>query len=54
MTYLGRGVQFLGLVIAGSAFFVGLLGHDERHELLLLAIGAGVFTAGYLIQRSRR
>jgi hypothetical protein len=51
---LARAVQFLGLIVAGSAFFVGLLGHDERRELLLLAIGAGVFTAGWLLQRSVR
>jgi hypothetical protein len=51
---LARLAQFAGLVIAGSGFFVGLLGHDERRELLLLAIGAGVFTAGWLLQRSVR
>ena len=54
MRLLARLVQFGGLVIAGSAFFVGLLGHDERRELLLLAIGAGVFTAGWLLQRTVR
>lgn len=54
MRLLARIVQFAGLVIAGSAFFVGLLGRDERRELLLLAIGAGVFTAGWLLQRSVR
>ncbi|HEY2797097.1 MAG TPA: hypothetical protein VGK26_04350 [Thermoanaerobaculia bacterium] len=54
MRLLARLVQFGGLVIAGAAFFVGLLGHDERRELLLLAIGAGVFTAGWLMQRGVR
>ena len=54
MQVLARAVQLLGLVIAGSALFVGLLGHDERRELLLLAIGAGVFTAGWLFQRGVR
>jgi hypothetical protein len=48
---LPRAVQFLGLVIAGSALFVGLLGHDERRELLLLGIGGGVFFAGWMLQR---
>ena len=54
MALLARLVQLAGVVIAGSAFFVGVLGHDERRELLLLAIGAGVFTAGWLLQRSAR
>ena len=54
MRGLARMVQFLGLVIAGSAFFVGLLGHDERRELFLLAIGAGVFFAGYMVARGGR
>jgi len=51
---LARLVQFAGLVIAGAAFFVGVIGHDERRELLLLAIGASVFTAGWLLQRGLR
>jgi len=51
---LARPVQFAGLVIAGAAFFVGVIGHDERRELLLLAIGASVFTAGWLLQRGLR
>ena len=54
MRLFARLVQFAGLVVAGSALFVGLLEHDERRELLLLAIGAGVFTAGWLLQRSPR
>jgi hypothetical protein len=41
-------------VTAGAAFFVGVMGHDERRELLLLAIGAAVFTTGWLLQRSVR
>jgi hypothetical protein len=47
-------VQFLGLVVAGSALFVGLLGHNVRRELLLLGIGAGVFFAGRGLQRGAR
>ena len=54
MRLLARLVQFAGLVIAGAAFFVGVIGRDERRELLLLAIGAAVFTAGWLGQRSVR
>jgi hypothetical protein len=51
---LSRMVQFVGLVIAGAAFFVGVMGHDERRELLLLGLGAAVFTSGWLLQRSVR
>jgi hypothetical protein len=51
---MARLVQFAGLVMAGAAFFVGVMGHDERRELLLLAIGAAVFTTGWLLQRSVR
>jgi hypothetical protein len=51
---LGRSVQFLGLVVAGAAFFVGVLGHEVRRELLLLGIGAGIFFTGYALQGSRK
>jgi hypothetical protein len=51
---LARGIQFLGLVVAGSALFVGLLGHNVRLELLLLGIGAGVFFAGWGLQKGFR
>ena len=54
MRGLSRAVQFAGLVVAGSAFFVGVLGHDERRELWLLAIGAGLFFAGLTLQRGAR
>ena len=54
MYRLGRATQLLGLVVAGCALFVGMLGHDVRRELLLLAIGSGIFFAGNLLQRSRR
>ena len=49
-----RAVQFLGLVIAGSAFFVGVFGQNTRRELLLLGIGAAIFFAGWTLQRTRR
>jgi hypothetical protein len=51
---IARAVQFLGLVIAGSAFFVGVLGHDVRRELLILGIGAAIFFAGRGLQRGFR
>jgi len=50
MYRMARGVQFLGLVVAGAALFVGLLGHNVRRELLLLGIGAGIFFAGRALQ----
>jgi hypothetical protein len=51
---IARAVQFLGLVIAGSAFFVGVLGHDVRRELLILGIGAAIFFAGRGLQKGFR
>ena len=52
MYTLGRSVQVIGLVVAGAALFVGVLGHEVRRELLLLGVGAGIFSAGYMLQRS--
>ncbi len=54
MYALGRTVQFIGLVVAGAALFVGVLGHEVRRELLLLGLGAGIFSGGYMLQRSGR
>ena len=54
MYALSRAVQFLGLVVAGAALFVGLLGHNVRRELLLLGVGAGIFFTGRALQRSAR
>ncbi|MGE5413702.1 MAG: hypothetical protein ACM3NW_05970 [Syntrophomonadaceae bacterium] len=50
----GRAVQFFGLVIAGSALFVGVFGQNVRGELTLLGIGAAIFFAGWMLQRRRR
>jgi len=50
MYRMARAVHFLGLVVAGAALFVGLLGHNVRRELLLLGIGAGIFFAGRALQ----
>lgn len=51
MYLVARGVQFVGLIVAGAAFFVGVLGHNVRRELLLLGIGAAIFFAGRLLQQ---
>jgi hypothetical protein len=50
----GRAVQFLGLVVSGSALFVGVFQQNSRRELLLLGIGAAIFFAGWMLQRNRR
>jgi hypothetical protein len=51
---LARIIQFLGLVVAGSALFVGFLGHDARRELIVLGIGACLFFAGRGLQKGFR
>ena len=53
MYAFARLVQFLGLVVAGSALFVGVFGQNVRRELLLLGIGAGIFFAGRALQGRR-
>ena len=50
MLVLARTAQLLGLVITGVGFFVGVLGHDVRRELLLLAVGAAIFFGGRALQ----
>lgn len=54
MYALARLVQFAGLVVAGSALFIGVMGKDARRELMVLGVGAGVFLLGYMLQRARR
>jgi hypothetical protein len=54
MYSVARAVQFLGLVVAGAALFVGVLGHNVRRELLLLGIGAAVFFTGRALQKAGR
>jgi hypothetical protein len=47
---LARLAQFLGLLVTGSGFFVGVLGGNVRGELWLLAIGAAIFFSGRALQ----
>jgi len=54
MYALARLVQFAGLVVAGAAFFVGVMGKDARRELMILGVGAAIFLLGYVMQRARR
>lgn len=53
MQFLGRALQFLGLIIVPMALIVGLM---EQHyamtrELTILFIGAGIFFVGYLFDK---
>jgi|GEM_PF-6872812 len=43
-------LQFLALVLVGSALFVGLVYDQLRTEVLLLAIGGGMFLLGRRIE----
>ena len=54
MYSLSRLVQLLGLVVAGAAFFVGVLDHNVRRELMLLGLGAAIFFTGLALQRRVR
>jgi hypothetical protein len=47
----GRALQLVGLVVTGVGLFLGLLKGDVRGELVLLAIGAGVFFSGRLLEK---
>ncbi|HSD71703.1 MAG TPA: hypothetical protein VLE54_02875 [Thermoanaerobaculia bacterium] len=53
MYLLARSLQFTGLVVTGIAFFDGILAGNVRRELVLLALGAGVFFLGRALQRRR-
>jgi len=47
----GRTLQLMGLVVTGVGLFLGLLQGNVRGELVLLAIGAGVFFSGRLLEK---
>jgi hypothetical protein len=47
---VARALQFLGLVVTGFGFFVGVLGGNVRGELALLGVGAALFFGGRLLQ----
>lgn len=46
-----RALQFLGLVVTGVGFFLGVLGGNVRGELVLLAVGAGLFFGGRALEK---
>lgn len=49
--YLGRGLQLLGLITVGAAFFVGLSTADSKQELTWMGIGVGEFMLGLVCLR---
>ncbi len=53
MYRLARAIQFLGLLVTGFAFFSGVLGGNVRREIVLLAVGAGLFFTGRALQGRR-
>ncbi len=51
MYSVGRSLQFVGLLVTGIGFFLGVLGGNVRGELALLAVGALLFFGGRAIER---
>jgi hypothetical protein len=47
----GRTLQFLGLLVTGIGFFWGILQGNTRGELTLLAVGAGLFFGGRMVEK---
>lgn len=50
---LARSLQVVGLLVAGVGFFAGVLGGQVRRELLLLALGAGIFYGARRLEARR-
>jgi hypothetical protein len=48
---MGRGLQFVGLVLVGLGLAVGLLRNDLHYEERMFFAGGGVFFAGWLLVR---
>ena len=48
---MARALQFVGLVVTGFGFFVGVFGGNVRGELALLGVGAGLFFGGRMLQQ---
>lgn len=53
MYAFARALQLAGLVVTGAGLWNGLLGGNVRRELLLLAVGAGIFFLGRWLQGAR-
>ena len=50
--FLAKSVELTGMVVVGIALFVGVHDNDMDRELTTLALGALVFIAGWLLERS--
>ncbi len=50
---LGWTLQFIGLVVVGSALLMGLLEGALRAEIVMLAVGGGLFLLGRWLQQGR-
>jgi hypothetical protein len=48
---MGRGLQFVGLLLVGLGLAVGLLRNDLHYEERMFFAGGGVFVAGWLLVR---
>lgn len=51
MNNLGWGLQFLALIVVGSALLIGLAYESMSAELTMLAVGGGVFLLGRWLQQ---
>lgn len=51
MNHLGWSLQFLALIIVGSALLIGLVYGSMNAELTLLAVGGAVFLVGRWLQQ---
>ena len=49
---LGWILQFVGLVVVGSALLVGVLQDALRAEVVMLAVGSGLFLLGRRLEKS--
>ncbi len=53
MTHLGWLLQFLALIVVGSALLIGLAYGSMSTELTLLAVGGGLFLIGRKLGEDR-
>jgi hypothetical protein len=49
--YLGKFLELNGLVLLGFGLVWGVVREDMMGELTMLAVGAGIFLVGYLLER---
>jgi len=47
----GRFLQIVGMIILPIGLYVGMIRNDVRMEVKLLALGGGVYVAGWLMAR---